>query len=593
MERLMSEPSLPELESRRAGLFARLAAVGDFRRGSITENYRRCGKANCACAQPDHRGHGPRWLWTRTVAGRGTRGRQLAAAEVGKVRAELGRYQEFAALTEQIVQVSEAICEARPVLPDAGRAGPAAEGLEQLRAQISAEFAAEAGQLAAAAVRSLAGDAGGAGLEAAELSIREAVTRVGGSLLAGLLGADAGYRGPAVDCGAGHLAQFVSYREKTFGTVLGPVTVNRAWYRCAACGHGLAPRDAELGLAGDTMSRGLAKMTARAAAAEPFAKGSGLLADLAGVTVSARRIERHAEADGAAAAAAIAERAAAIRDRKVIPMPPAGLPDKMYIAIDGTGVPVVRAETEGRAGKSEDGKARTREVKLACVFTQAKVDEDGYPVRDPGSSSYLATFAPAAGFGVLMAAEARRRGARHVRQLTILGDGAVWIWNLASEHFPEATQIVDLYHAREHLHDLGKSLAFMLGDTSSRWLAERSAELDAGDIDALAAAARVFPLTGIKAAERDKALAYFEAGTSPMRYQHFRSHGLFVGSGVVEAGCKAVIGQRLKLSGMHWTCHGAAGILTLRCQQASGRWEETWHQPNNQTQPTDLGSQAS
>jgi hypothetical protein len=416
---------------------------------------------------------------------------------------------------------------------------------------------------------------------------------VGGSLLAGLLGADAGYRGPAVDCGAGHLAQFVSYREKTFGTVLGPVTVNRAWYRCAACGHGLAPRDAELGLAGDTMSRGLAKMTARAAAAEPFAKGSGLLADLAGVTVSARRIERHAEADGAAAAAAIAERAAAIRDRKVIPMPPAGLPDQMYIAIDGTGVPVVRAETEGRAGKSEDGKARTREVKLACVFTQAKVDEDGYPVRDPGSSSYLATFAPAAGFGVLMAAEARRRGARHVRQLTILGDGAVWIWNLASEHFPEATQIVDLYHAREHLHDLGKSLAFMLGDTSSRWLAERSAELDAGDIDALAAAARVFPLTGIKAAERDKALAYFEAGTSPMRYQHFRSHGLFVGSGVVEAGCKAVIGQRLKLSGMHWTCHGAAGILTLRCQQASGRWEETWHQPNNQTQPTDLGSQAS
>jgi hypothetical protein len=128
---LMSEPSLPELESKRAGLFARLAAIGDFRRGSISENYRRCGKPNCACAQPGHPGHGPRWLWTRTVAGRGTRGRQLAAAEVGKVRGELDRYQEFAALTEQIVQVSEAICEARPVLPDAGRAGPAAEGLEE------------------------------------------------------------------------------------------------------------------------------------------------------------------------------------------------------------------------------------------------------------------------------------------------------------------------------------------------------------------------------------------------------------------------------------------------------------------------------
>ena len=197
----MSEPSLPELESKRAGLFARLAAIGDFRRGSISENYRRCGKPNCACAQPDHPGHGPRWLWTRTVAGRGTRGRQLAAGEVAKVRTELHRYSEFAALTEEIVQVSEAICEVRPVSPQAGRAGPAAEGLEQLRAQVQAEFAAEVEQLAAAAVASLGGDAGGAGLEAAELAIRAAMTKVGGSLLAGLLAADAGYRGPAAGWG--------------------------------------------------------------------------------------------------------------------------------------------------------------------------------------------------------------------------------------------------------------------------------------------------------------------------------------------------------------------------------------------------------
>lgn len=124
----MTSPLLAELEARRARLLERLAAIGDFRRGSISENYRRCGKPNCACAQPDHAGHGPRYLWTRSVAGRGTRGRQLAAGEVEKVRGELAAYQEFAALTGQIVEVSEAICEARPG-PAAGTGqAPAPEG---------------------------------------------------------------------------------------------------------------------------------------------------------------------------------------------------------------------------------------------------------------------------------------------------------------------------------------------------------------------------------------------------------------------------------------------------------------------------------
>ena len=126
----------------------------------------------------------------------------------------------------------------------------------------------------------------------------------------------------------------------------------------------------------------------------------------------------------------------------------------LYIAVDGTGVPMIAAETEGRPGKGDDGRARTREVKLACLFTQASVDDDGRPVRDPGSSSYLATFEPAARFAQLTDAEARRRGAEHIRQLVVLGDGAVWIWNIADALFPAATQIVDLYHAREHVHDL-------------------------------------------------------------------------------------------------------------------------------------------
>lgn len=410
--------------------------------------------------------------------------------------------------------------------------------------------------------------------------IRAGLLRLGASVLEDLLAADPGYAGPRADCGCGHRAEMVSRRDKRLDTVLGRVAIRRAWYHCTACGHGFAPRDAQLGIAGQGMSAGLRKMCARAAAAVPFAAAARLVGELAGITVTGRRAGRRAEADGRAAAAVIEAQAAAMQARTLVPLPPAPpLPDLLYVAIDGTGVPVTTAEAEGRPGKGEDGTARTREVKMAVAFTQTATDQDGRPARDPASSSYVATFAPAAAFGTLMAAEARRRGASHIRQMVILGDGAAWIWNLASQHFPEATQVVDLYHAREHLHDLAKLLEFMLGDHKDDWLAARLAELDDGNIEAICAAARTFPLAGSKARDLATALGYFEHNAHRMSYAHFKKLGMFVGSGAVEAGCKAIVAQRCKLSGMRWTLPGAYGILTLRCLDASDRWEETWTQP--------------
>ena len=413
--------------------------------------------------------------------------------------------------------------------------------------------------------------------------IRAGMLQLGGGMLGKLLAADPGHRGPRVPCGQGHEAEFISYRDKVIDTVLGPVTLTRAWYHCADCGHGLAPRDAELGVAGQSMSPGLAAMTGRVAAAGPFAEAAGLLEDLAGIRLTVKRVERAAEASGTAKAAAHRDRAALITARTLVPLPPSPLPDKLYAAIDGTGVPVTAREAAGRAGKGEDGRARTREVKLAVFFTQDKLDEDGYPVRDRDSSSYLATFEPAATFSDLVEAEGLRRGARHVRQLTILGDGAAWIWNIAAAKFPEATQIVDLFHAREHLHDLAGILEFMLGDQRQDWLAARLEDLDHGDIDGICAAARAYPLAGVKKTELDKALGYFENNAPRMRYKWFRSRGLFVGSGVVEAGCKAVIGQRVKLSGMRWTVAGADAIIALRCREASSQWETICRAQHNQT----------
>jgi hypothetical protein len=204
---------------------------------------------------------------------------------------------------------------------------------------------------------------------------------------------------------------------------------------------------------------------------------------------------------------------------------------------------------------------------------------------DPGSSTYVATFEGKDALTGLVEAEYLRRGGEHFRQVVALGDGAAWIWTMAEALYPHATHIVDIYHAREHLHDLANHLAFITPDPP-QWLAGRLSELDAGNIAAIITAARQYQLAGVKADELDKKLGYFERNTHRMRYQHFRDLGMFTGSGAIEGGIKAIVVQRAKQSGMHWTTEGAASIIALRCQHASGRWDELW--PASTTTPGGL-----
>lgn len=420
-----------------------------------------------------------------------------------------------------------------------------------------------------------------------EMAVREGMLTVGRSLLEQLLSTWDGHTGQWVDCGHGHRAQFVSRRDKNLDTVLGRVRVPRAYYHCPLCHQGVVPRDRELGVEGRSLSPGLRRMLARAAAVEPFDGAAGLLADLAGVCLSTKRVERCAEADGQAAAIVLAQQSRAILSGAVRVLPPAEDADMLYIEVDGTGVPVVPAAATGRAGKGEEGRARTREVKLACLFTQTALDDDGRPVRDPGTCSYVHTLDPVEAFSTLVHAEALRRGAEHTRQLVILGDGALWIWNMANKILPAATQIVDFYHAREHVNDLAKQLAHVLGDAQPAWLADRLADLDHGDIEAFVTATKALPLTGADREQADTALDYFIRNAQRMRYDVYRAKGMFIGSGVVEAGCKSIVAGRLKLSGMRWNIPGATGILTLRCHRSSNRWDEIWPQPDNQIAPAE------
>ena len=409
------------------------------------------------------------------------------------------------------------------------------------------------------------------------MAIRASMHRLGGVLLEKLLNADSGgHCGPRLDCGHGHQAEFVDYRSKQVLTVLAPVEVKRAYYHCADCQDGVIPKDRELDIAGTSFSPGVRRMMGRVGAKEPFEEGRQDLEELAGVCVKTKEVERVSEAIGEQIERlATQERELALSlSGQIVPIQ--ALP-KLYIAVDGTGVPMVSKETEGRAGKDETGRAKTREAKLGCVFAQTSLDDEGRPVRDLDSTTYVGAIETALEFGRRIYAEAVRRGVDHAERVVVLGDGAPWIWGLADEHFPGAIQIVDLYHVREHLGDLAK-IALGAGSPESKaWEMVRREELDAGDVERVVVALEQLNPREDKAKDAvRKTLGYFQDNAKRMRYADFRNQGLFIGSGVVEAGCKTVVGHRLKQSGMRWTVRGANAIIALRCCELSGRWEQFW-----------------
>jgi hypothetical protein len=283
-------------------------------------------------------------------------------------------------------------------------------------------------------------------------------------------------------------------------------------------------------------------------------------------------VERISEAVGVAAEAINAAERAGQGTGQVIPIAAA---TRLYVAMDGTGVPAVPKETQGHAGKAADGKAKTREAKLGCVFTQTSFDEKGRPIRDLASTTYVGAIETAEQFGPRISAEAVRRGLQQGTATVVLGDGAPWIWNLAQTYFPDAVHIVDLYHARQHVEAVAR-LAFGGSESGKTWAAARRDELD-DDVDMVITAIRQLSSTDLAVQdELRKEAEYFETNKLRMCYQHFHARGFFVGSGVVEAGCKTVIGQRLKQSGMRWTVAGANAVIALRCRLLSNRWDDLW-----------------
>jgi hypothetical protein len=299
---------------------------------------------------------------------------------------------------------------------------------------------------------------------------------------------------------------------------------------------------------------------------------------MAGIEVSSKEIERVCYRIGSDVEAYFKDELNKLSSsiNNIIPIKPVDV-DKMYVMMDGTGVPVVKKETKNRKGKGENGQAKTREAKLGCIFTQSAIDKKGYPIRDEGSTSYVGSIETAEEFEGRIYNEALMRGLEKAKKVCVIGDGAQWIWNIADFYFHGAIQIIDLYHAREHYWKVAKK---MFPDDKKKlktWTTRRRKELDSGNVEkVIAAMKRLAPSLAQQQEEIKNQIGYFEKNKERMRYKKFRQQGLFIGSGVVEAGCKNVIGQRLKQSGMHWTVDGANKIIALRCCLFSNRWEDYW-----------------
>jgi len=406
--------------------------------------------------------------------------------------------------------------------------------------------------------------------------MRSAMHQAGAAALSELLKFDApGPEQRQLPCPCGHMADYVGLRSKTVLTVVGEAESKRPYFLCDHCHRGQFPIDVELDIVNSEFSPGVRRMLATVGQQAAFEQGRQQMELLAGLSVTTKAVERTAEGIGAdIEMRQQCELAQALQLTLPIPLGPR-IPI-LYVEMDGTGVPVVRKETEGRAGKQDGQPAHTREVKLGCVFTQTTVNEEGYPVRDEDSTTYVGAIETAEEFGRRLYAEAWRRGWGRAEKKVVLGDGAEWVWNQADLHFPEATQIVDLYHAREHLWVVARQLYSDDIPAQRRWVMVKQNKLDHGQIERIVASLRLlerFHLGLVETLQREA--NYFEQNKERMRYPKFRKQGFFVGSGVIEAGCKTIIG-RLKQSGMFWTVRGANAIIALRCCQLSGKFEDYW-----------------
>ncbi len=346
------------------------------------------------------------------------------------------------------------------------------------------------------------------------MAVRSAMHQAGGAALGELLR----FPPPPADrrtlpCVCGQQAGYKDLRSKPVLTAVGKVEVLRPYYLCPHCHRGQFPADVELDIENTELSPGVRRMQAVVGQEAPFDHGRQQMKLLAGLEVTTKSVERTAEAIGGNIAAREQKeiQRTVQLDLPIVVGEPIPI---LYVQMDGTGIPAVKKETVDRPGKTEGQPSHTREVKLGCVFTQTTCDEEGYPIRDPNSTTYTGAIETAEEFGKRIYLEAWKRGWSRAEKKVVMGDGAEWIWNLAEQHFPGAVQIVDLYHARQHLWELARRLHPNDEASQKAWMKVHQRRLlDKGKIEKLVAALRSIVSTNPEVIEKIRTeAAYLREG---------------------------------------------------------------------------------
>ena len=399
-------------------------------------------------------------------------------------------------------------------------------------------------------------------LQEIEQHVLRLVKELGATLVAGLCSLlTPAQPARTVPCPCGQDAAYQRLRPATVTTLLGPITLERPYYLCASCGQGQHPLDADLDLCAGSRSAGLDELLALLGATQhSFAEATTVLERLTLVHVSPNGARDATEALGAVLLADQAQHARAAQQGQARPAADLSPPSRLYITLDG-----VLAHLHERGWS---------ELKVGCCYQTRARPERKRPEQleiRVHSLSYVTALAEAETFGYHLWQEAARRGVLDAEEVVVVGDGAHWIWNLADTHFPEATQIVDWYHASEYIWGAASAIWGESHPQRELWAHQQLDALWEGKEEEVVAVLEQHQAAGEGVTD---ALSYYTTHRGRMDYATYRACGLQIGSGSVESGCKQLVSARLKQAGMIWEASGAEEVAAVRAWLKSERWAE-------------------